>query len=616
MARKIYLIGVVALLVLAYQFPLSQVDEPSQPDRVVSSKPLKTNLLLESDIFPVRIFLSNLPIFQRSAILTMQPTPHLRLQLANGEQVNFLYWRSNLWERLTKRFSFRFRIQPAELEEELDRADFFSRAQLRSYREQKDASGRTLLSIAAERGDARAVFELIALGAELEAADVDGCTALGWAAKEGQTICASLLMAAGADPDNGGSISARRLSVEFNRNELNQRFNQLRARQSRSKVLATLLLGLCWFLPYLPVFSSFNRTELIAYRIVLAAHQLVVVITHSDGRITAGDGDAIRFHLATVTSIGEGAYQGVLPVFLSLFYSTFGRSYLLGMSLSATAFALALMLYLLISHRLKAKRADISVLAIGLIPPSLVYHSLILREPYALVLILLSVLLFIDYNQNKRRVYLFGWFLSLGFLGLLHRAFLIWIPIWLVLSLRRVSWSRYRIPIILFGISVVALGLFTRYELENGTGQVQQMAAAIREGSISRDGRTTYPSYFKFDSLGSLIVSLPAVFGGYMLHPLPWEVSTKADLYAFLENVLRIALLVLAAWSYRLRRAELDSSIYAFLLLGYLTLEFTWSLGTQNWGTALRHHALGLPILLLAAQPELDAVFERHLSSG
>jgi hypothetical protein len=99
-----------------------------------------------------------------------------------------------------------------------------------------------------------------------------------------------------------------------------------------------------------------------------------------------------------------------------------------------------------------------------------------------------------------------------------------------------------------------------------------------------------------------------------MFAPFPWQVENVKDVYALLESMLRIVLLVFAVSSWRRSSGEVRSC-YSFLLIIYLGMELMWALGTISWGTAIRHHVPGYSVIVLLGVPGL-ILFMRRLHFG
>ena len=84
----------------------------------------------------------------------------------------------------------------------------------------------------------------------------------------------------------------------------------------------------------------------------------------------------------------------------------------------------------------------------------------------------------------------------------------------------------------------------------------------------------------------------------YMLQPTPNRQETIFDLFLFLENIFRLILVLFII----IRILNIKHTYYKFymlLFLVYFVAEISWALGTNNWGTAVRHHVPTIGILLV-----------------
>ena len=554
--------------------------------------------------------------------MSITTTPRLHVSLRQGDEntLNVLHWPSKLWSRITWTPALRFTSDASTLAEELDKPSFQMSAQRKSFRERIDSSGRTFLSHAAEKGKLEALFELIALGSDLDTPDRGGRTALGWAVIASQEDAFRLLLAAGADPD-AGTDSARRLASSPELGRFGEILRGEEKGRRTSRIAALFLLAVCWLLPLLNIRHWRRyRSHLVAYYLVIASHQFLVLLNTFWRNVSPSDGDTIRFHLSTVVPVGDGAYQGILPAILSVVYQVFGRSFFLGSGLSIFCYSLSALVFLALTVQLGSRPivGALSLLLVGLLPPSLLYYSLILREPYVLLLILCAISVLFRFLDSPRGEGLLSWLVLVATLAFFHRAFLLWLPVWLGLSLYLVRQrvGKNQVVIVTLGLLMFVGFSGGRYYLEGGTSQIVRMTDALREGTVSRGARTTYPTHLDVSSVGSAVLSIPAAFGAYMLYPTPLEIDTKADLYAFLENVLRVTLLLFAAVSWRWELEPSTNAKSRYLLLSYLFMEMVWSIGTQNWGTAIRHHALSFPLLVLACQSGFSKLYSLFNSHG
>ena len=90
----------------------------------------------------------------------------------------------------------------------------------------------------------------------------------------------------------------------------------------------------------------------------------------------------------------------------------------------------------------------------------------------------------------------------------------------------------------------------------------------------------------------------PYAFYQYMLEPLPVRISNIFDLVLFFENLIR-ALFLLKGLKYLIKNYFFKPQ--TVMIMYFLIIELIWSVGTTNWGTAVRHHIPSIGILSLLA---------------
>ena len=146
---------------------------------------------------------------------------------------------------------------------------------------------------------------------------------------------------------------------------------------------------------------------------------------------------------------------------------------------------------------------------------------------------------------------------------------------------------------------IYSLTLFTSisYSLDDG------LVAAIRafqEGALATAGRATYKDSVEINGVTGLLIFVPISLFQYLFEPMPWRISDGLDVMVLFENILRGWLLWKALVSLRNLLGQCQRAVL-FVFVSYLLIEVIWSLGTINWGTALRHHIPSTGLLLAAA---------------
>lgn len=150
-------------------------------------------------------------------------------------------------------------------------------------------------------------------------------------------------------------------------------------------------------------------------------------------------------------------------------------------------------------------------------------------------------------------------------------------------------------------------------EISQGKGL--EYTQKYREALAAADARSEYGIRLDGASLVTMIWALPVNVLLYMVSPMPWQIRSPLDVYAFAEVLLRLLLLRSALRSLQTapqhRREELT-----YVLLASLSLECIWALGTTNWGTAIRHHSVAYGGLLLASGMERVGVSSETATPG
>jgi SAM-dependent methyltransferase len=249
-----------------------------------------------------------------------------------------------------------------------------------------------------------------------------------------------------------------------------------------------------------------------------------------------------------------------------------------------------------------------AVIIYGLVPSSILWTSITMREPYQLLAVNLAIYASLRILIDKSWWHWPLLFAAVAIGALTHAALLAWgvCLVAAVVGLRMsgvVGRSPVRLALAVVTLAIVVFAgyrLFTQlysYPLERG------LAFAVnsyQQGGLTIGVRTDYRTSIALSSTRDLLVFIPTALGQYLFEPMPWRVSALGDLVALLENLLRLGLIVQAVFVILgLRGQPRGMAIFAFM--AFLVLETAWALGTFNWGTAARHHIPSYGLLLLTA---------------
>jgi len=336
--------------------------------------------------------------------------------------------------------------------------------------------------------------------------------------------------------------------------------------------------------------------------------------------------DAFGFHVWAVEHSQNLVFDvfvigHIYPYILGIFYFITTDSLFLGSALSAlgwlaSAFILVRIMRILSFDMSNQWRV---MLIYALIPSSLMYTSVTLREPFQLLFVNLALYAALKIYFHRSLAHWLVLLLAAVCMGALHGALLV-SGIFIIVGTLFLAASRNRkgvsfIKVVLV-TPIVILCLFYGFSLftsisyggrmEDGLSMAVQ---AYQEGSLAAEQRAAYRTDTKINGLGGLILSTPFFLFQYLFEPMPWKMSSIVDVVVLLENMLRFWLIWNAlkylVGNYRKKPIFVARNFFGngrcifFIFLSYLIMETIWSLGTTNWGTGIRHHLPSIGLLLV-----------------
>lgn len=325
----------------------------------------------------------------------------------------------------------------------------------------------------------------------------------------------------------------------------------------------------------------------------------------------------------SLLSMGSDFYQGLLGTVMAVA----GTHPLVGNELSVFAFCLSVPLMLRLLGEAAGARLDWVPLALfALIPSSVLLHSVTLREPFQLLFLMLTAWLAIRARHGSPWYTVAAVAAAFG-AALFHQVLLLAaLPMLLVIML----WphgtggnDRRWLPAALVaaggGVAVLVAWLIPvaaddDYLRRIAGGPVEALLR-YRGGIESASPRTAWGVTFPPDSFPALLRAVLANYAMYLVAPLPWWVQDVRDAYAAAEALLRTALVLLALGLGVRAGGERLRTVLLWLAL-YVVITATWSLGTTNWGQALRHHTVSNWMLIIAAWAALGGVAGRARPSA
>lgn len=329
--------------------------------------------------------------------------------------------------------------------------------------------------------------------------------------------------------------------------------------------------------------------------------------------------DDISFHLDAVDVSNNLIFDNlrigwIYSDFLGLIYYFFTDSLFLGCLLSTVAWLISSVFLLKIFKILSIRRrtSTLLILFYTLLPSSIMFTSITLRESYQLLFLNLLIYSYIQIYLLKNNNYWLIILLSIFGAGILHGGIIIFCIIFFIIFITdlfffnpvKITLNR----LMLFIIIILALFYFLILFIDK-----DQFVFLLNLGEeveirqlnlISMDARSQYIDNISIGGFGDLILFIPKSFLLYFLEPFPWHITNLADLIVFIENTATLFLLYYSFKNLKYNNKYFKVSFSC--LIFYLVLSFIFSMGTNNWGTSVRHHLPALGFLLVAVSVALN----------
>lgn len=386
-----------------------------------------------------------------------------------------------------------------------------------------------------------------------------------------------------------------------------------------------------WLMMYasfalVPLLLSMKRRFQLVVAIwsTLVFHNLIAIYNAYVAVIPGAETDAVKFHVNAAATATIGGWDFDLGArfytsALALAYSLGGPSHFFGEQISVLAYALACVILVRLLDLLKIERRQVAcVLVFGLHPALAIFTSVTLRESLQTLLFMQSAYCLLRFRLRAEPGSLIGGLLGAGLMGCLHNGLIVYALFMIPLALfarmgirTTVSLPR-TIGLALTG--TVAAGLaaafvtgslpYTPSLARLAEGEALEYASTYRQRG-EKGARAEYGVKLDARSPVAFALSLPPVYAYYMLSPFPWSIRTGMDLFAAMDGWLRLALIWFAFASLRAPPPGTPVGIPRFLLALYFSMSILWSMGTINYGTAIRHHIVPYWILVVLGLPPL-----------
>jgi hypothetical protein len=326
--------------------------------------------------------------------------------------------------------------------------------------------------------------------------------------------------------------------------------------------------------------------------------------------------DAQSFHflaseIAQNASFTHFQITWIYSQLLGIFYLLTTDSLFLGSLLSCFAWTLSACFLIGSMNLLLVSQVDQikAMLIYALLPTSILFTAITLREPYQLLFVNLQIyaVLKICFRSTiSNWAMLIFACIGAGFLhgGLI--AFGILLLIIVIFFQRTNKFKNISLPKLLIYGAIVLVGMYyifmvtgelTTYKIDMGIGAAIE---SFNEKASSLEARTNYKSVIIISNIWDLGFFIATSTLGYLFEPFFWHVQNLGDLVLAFESILRGYLIYRACRAWQITYYPYRQIIFLIFFL-YLILTIIFAVGTVNWGTAARHNLLALGLLLLAS---------------
>lgn len=390
---------------------------------------------------------------------------------------------------------------------------------------------------------------------------------------------------------------------------------------ANSMLAALAFVSLCFAVAFTRISNESDVRVGIVIIASVVVYQLLALINSYIFEIPGARPDSITFYDYGVAHARELKFEfGVDYVFythiLGLLFRAFTPSYFLASQLSVLALVISLVLFTRLSELFTIKPLVrlAGCIVVAFFPGTMAAGVVPLREALELLCLLIAVFSGVQLMTERRFFYFALMLTSAAILGLTHKALLFYsIVICLIFSLGWLVQTRHhnrRRVSIISSIGVAALSAIVAslvyfndsgYALAYGLVD-KNMWWSIWHYRYSIDNlghpRSAYNIVFNYDTSFLAVKSLLNIYWHYLFYPLVPKTLSLVDIYAAIESWFRLVFIIITLGAFCARKVE-RRMIYLALFAVFISITFLWSVGTTNYGQAVRHHMLSNWILVL-----------------
>lgn len=379
----------------------------------------------------------------------------------------------------------------------------------------------------------------------------------------------------------------------------------------------------------LPIFLSFFFVRI-----------LLILVNNNFFYLMDGNADALNFHDVML----DYNYYGRDFIFIDglddvyalsqiggYIYSLFGEDILFMQLISLCASSLSLIIFYLCLKEIKFDKPTINLACIIFCfhPFLLNYSILTMREIYAVLFLLFSLLFFIKFFNTKKIKFIFISLMPVFFIYFINGALYIIYLVFLIFVMKPKLFhkkqkliSQISKSLLLLFIFFFLLIFFVDYLNVPYLRNVKELIMNLDPSKIisaqeyiqmKSSSQANYPLFLI--SNGGIIEFVIKSFLRYfyfIFSPFPWDISSPRQIIGLLDPFIHLIFIIII---YKNFSKIIKNETLVFLLILYIALTFTYSFGVGNFAQGIRHKTKFIPILMLIVSPFYLEVFKNFFLS-
>lgn len=320
--------------------------------------------------------------------------------------------------------------------------------------------------------------------------------------------------------------------------------------------------------------------------------------------------------LPALGNFGKEGYSSYYPSIAALVYSLFGRSHLLLQSFSVLGGVLAVFWSWKLALEIWGNQAVARRVALltALFPTLVMYSALTMREIFIVLLLVMAVFYMVRWANTGKLSFAFVALALLFMQVFLHGGtavagmlLLVIVPVYSMskfIRRLRVRVLNVKSFMVVVGALIVVITL-GRQLLNFGLpylGSVNSMAN-YSDIIISKPfdiGEADYPLWLKPKSTMDLFRLSPIKVVYFLFAPFPWDITKASHLFGLFDGSLY---LFLAYCIFKNRKTIWQNRSTRVLFLIICCLIIVYTLGSNNFGTGLRHRSKFVVLMIALAAP-------------